>query len=690
MQTLPTGESPDLRPHPGRHPDPAETALAIDTETTGLNFKIPDTHFDNPDKYFDTPARPFIVTACDTNGNQYIWQWDVDPHTRRVKIQYGTDPQLRKIQQLASRYAVLVFHNAKFDLHALASVGLDFSDRLHRHGKTLPTIHDTLASAHVLDSVESHKLKTLSIKYLDILDTDEDILRQKVKEARAHAKTHGIPRGPCVASDYFLPKALFNSDVAATYAATDTVRTILLYLLHRTELTRQSLTDNYYRELDVLAATYIMETAGGIRIRPRVFSSERRRCNREHTTRYRDLQAQLQIWPNFNPDSYKQLSSALYGAFNLPVIQKTAKGQPSTDKFCINLLANATADITHVGTVRKAWRNLGFSCDSKGRMKRDQHHRMKKAAKFLESLLTYRSYSTAATYLNTYHKYQTSTAHVFNWIWANFNIWGTSTTRFSSSEPNMQNVGKESFVPLRNVFGPDSSHLWIAIDYNQVELRLMASASQDPTLLKILRDGLDRHQITADGLDIPRKQGKAINFAWQYGAGESKLSLMAGISAEDFLEAMRDTYPLVVAFMEKTIAQVKRRHRHEGFGYVKTLFGYRLSVPVNKAYIGTNSIIQGTAGDILKNSLIAATRYLQKNEIPPTDIRIVLTIHDEMVFEVRKTFDYTPHMIAIRDIMAAAGDPIGCPTPVEVSTITSSWAKPRRSIRLNQPSRSLT
>ena len=177
--------------------------------------------------------------------------------------------------------------------------------------------------------------------------------------------------------------------------------------------------------------------------------------------------------------------------------------------------------------------------------------------------------------------------------------------------------------------------------------------------------------MTADILNVPRRQAKNINFASQYGAADNKLSSMAGISASFFRESMAVLYPGVVSFMDDTSALAQRRYREERHAYVHTLFGYRLSVPVGKWYVATNYVIQGTAGDIGKNAMIDCQRYIDENDLTK-HLRIVLNVHDELVFEVHRSIP-KHHMTHLRDIMASQGDKIGCPTPVEVSRTSTNW-----------------
>lgn len=636
--------------------------LTLDTETTGLDFYNPDHHFDNPNVFFHHPARPFMVTACDHEGHTWIWEWAVDPYTRHVAV----NPQsIEEIRSLTLSYPLLVFHNSLFDILALSMIGLDLTDRWEH-------IHDTLPMSHILDSGEQHGLKPLAAKYLGILNTDEDILRQAVKEARNEAKARGVPRGPSVSTDYFLP-TYFGNHAVRDYAVQDAVRTALLFPLLLRELTKQRLLHFYERERRIIPVTYNMQRQG-LRVRPRILPE----THAKHAETTQHLRTRLAgiahkyHHPNFNPNSHPQLASLLHlhpSGFHLPVLYETDGGKPSTDKEAMETYENIAEDIATTRRIRTAWRNMGYTNPTP---KFSSIH-WKTVAGFYNALVDYRAYNVATSYLTAYLRYAQSTpGDRDQLIHASFNPWGTATTRFSCSDPNAQNVGKSARVPLRHVFGPPKDHVWYSLDYNQLELRLMAKASGDKTLLRILAEGQDRHQLTADALGVSRKQAKNINFAWQYGASDAKLSAMAGMDAEAFNAAMRKAYPGVVAFMENNISLVRQRYHQDGFGYVFTLFGYRLAVSINAPYKSTNYIIQGTAGDLCKMAMIAIDGYLTRQGLHDR-IQLILTIHDELVLQAHKSVPIDPYILDIAHMMSRQSDAINCPTPVNVSRATTHW-----------------
>jgi DNA polymerase-1 len=222
----------------------------------------------------------------------------------------------------------------------------------------------------------------------------------------------------------------------------------------------------------------------------------------------------------------------------------------------------------------------------------------------------------------------------------------TATGRLSSVEPNLQNIPIRSELgrSIRSAFVAPPGCSLVSADYSQIELRVLAHLSQDPVLLGAFRSGQDVHTRTAmevfgvgEGGVTPemRRRAKAVNFGVIYGQGESGLAKSLGIpraEAARFIEAYFDRYRGVREFMERVLDSART-----GEG-VRSLFGRRRLVPDitngNRAKrlaaerVAMNMPIQGTAADLLKRAMMA----LGQPVTPGT--RLVLTVHDELVFEV--------------------------------------------------------
>ena len=222
------------------------------------------------------------------------------------------------------------------------------------------------------------------------------------------------------------------------------------------------------------------------------------------------------------------------------------------------------------------------------------------------------------------------------------------TGRLSSTNPNMQNVpirtplGRE----IRGCFEAEDGSVLISADYSQIELRVLAQAAAEPALMEIFERGEDVHTATAsrvfsvDPADIDpgmRSKAKMINYGIVYGLSDYGLADRLNIpraEAKEFIDAYLERFPEVARFMAETIERAKEE------GYVKTLWGRRRQIPELRARnyqtrtlgerLAVNTVIQGTAADIIKLAMVRCHRALADS---PLSTRLLLTIHDELLFE---------------------------------------------------------
>jgi DNA polymerase-1 len=234
-------------------------------------------------------------------------------------------------------------------------------------------------------------------------------------------------------------------------------------------------------------------------------------------------------------------------------------------------------------------------------------------------------------------------------IHPSFSQTGTETGRLSCKDPNLQNipVRTEEGRRIRSAFIPKEGHRFLSADYSQIELVVLAHMADDPGLKKAFQDGVDVHRSTASLIfDIPlgevssdqRRIAKTINFGVMYGMGTHSLAKDLNIShseAKQFIDQYFQRYSGVQAFVEAT------RSRAEKDGYVTTLLGHvrtiteinsRSAVERAKAQrIAVNTVIQGTAADIMKLAMLRVSASLKEKGLKAT---LLLQIHDELVFEV--------------------------------------------------------
>ena len=233
-----------------------------------------------------------------------------------------------------------------------------------------------------------------------------------------------------------------------------------------------------------------------------------------------------------------------------------------------------------------------------------------------------------------------------------YNQTGSATGRFSSSNPNLQNIpirtelGRE----VRRAFVAPAGYVLLAVDYSQIELRVMAHISEDETLTEAFHRGLDIHQATAatvNGIEPEhvtyeqRNFAKRVNFGLMYGMGAFRLARDSDLTlaeAEDFISTYFERMPGVERYIKATKEYVWQH------GYTQTLYGRRRLYPAIKANgnrrstaaeerAAINMPIQGTAADILKQSMINLYDRLQHESY---DAAMILQVHDELVLEVKE------------------------------------------------------
>ena len=312
----------------------------------------------------------------------------------------------------------------------------------------------------------------------------------------------------------------------------------------------------------------------------------------------------------FNLSSPKQLQAILFEKMGLPVIKKTPSGTPSTNEEVLQELA------------------LDYPLP--------------------KLLLEYRGLAKLkSTYTDKLPKMvNAATGRVHT----SYHQSGTVTGRLSSSEPNLQNIPVRNSEGrrIRQAFVAKPGYKILAVDYSQIELRIMAHLSGDQALLDAFREGKDIHAATAAeilGLAIDdvtteqRRRAKAINFGLIYGMsafGLAKQLDMGRNEAQDYMNVYFERYPGVLEYMEST------RNSAAELGYVETLFGRRLYLPDIKARNGLrrkaaeraaiNAPMQGTAADIIKFAMIAVDEWVQQQ--PQGQVSLLMQVHDELVFEV--------------------------------------------------------
>ncbi len=294
-----------------------------------------------------------------------------------------------------------------------------------------------------------------------------------------------------------------------------------------------------------------------------------------------------------------------------------------------------------LGLARQRKTKTGYSTDAKTlESLRDRHP-------IVGHLLTHRELSKLmSTYLLALPQ---AVDPVTGRLHTTFHQTVAATGRLSSSDPNLQNIPVRTALgaQIRQCFTAEPGHLLVVADYSQIELHIMAHLSGEPALLEALARGEDIHNRTAaevfglspDQVDsVHRRYAKAVNFGIMYGISAFGLSQNLGIEREEaaaYIQKYFERLPRVKAFIEATIETARRQ------GYATTVFGRRRPIPelTSASFterslgerLAVNSVIQGSAADIIKVAMIHCFDRLQQ-EFPAS--RLVLQVHDELVIEV--------------------------------------------------------
>ena len=488
---------------------------------------------------------------------------------------------------------------------------------------------DTMLASYLIDATRSeHRLEDLALELVSYKAIpEEDVCGKGVKAV-------SIAEVPVEAVVDF---ACERADLAGQLAP-----------IFRAQLEKDDLAGVYQTlERPLIPVLVDVERAGVLVDGPALASQSKRL---EQELAQRTAQIYEAAGGEFNINSPKQLAEVLFDRMQLPVIKRTgASRAPSTAVDVLEELALAH----DLPRFILEWRAL-----------------MKLKGTYIDAL---------PQLVNP----DTGRVHTC------FNQAVAATGRLSSSDPNLQNIPIRTALgrEIRRAFIAEPGHVLISADYSQIEFRVLAHLSCEPVLVEAFREGADFHERTAvkifgqnSGRDAHelRAIAKMVNYALLYGKGAFTLSKDIGVTqraAQEFIDAYFAGFPRVRAFIDRTLEEARAT------SVVKTLYGRRRLVPELNSRNGqvrgaaervaVNLPIQGTAADIMKRAMIDVHAAL----VPYPDARMILTVHDELLFEVPegKADEYAA---IVRDRMQSAAT-LNVPLTVDVG-IGENWrdAKP--------------
>ncbi len=505
--------------------------------------------------------------------------------------------------------------NLKYDAHVLAN-----------HGIQLRGIaHDTMLQSYVLNSTATrHNMDDLAKHYLGV-DTIhyEDVAGKGAKQIG------------------FQEVAI---ETAAEYACEDADITLRLHQTLSQQLQQQASLWALYQDIEMPLVNVLTKIeANGVLIDSAMLDQQ----SLELANRMVGIEQQAHDLAGsaFNLGSPKQIQEILFERQNLPVLKKTPKGQPSTDESVLQELA------------------LDYPLP---KLIID-HRSMSKLKSTYTDKLPQQVNNKSGRVHTSYHQAVAATG------------------RLSSSDPNLQNIPirSEEGRKIRQAFIAAPGYKIVAADYSQIELRIMAHLSGDAGLLAAFSQGVDVHSATAaEVFDVPldsvtndlRRSAKAINFGLIYGMSAFGLAKQLGLprdKAQAYINLYFERYPGVKQYMDDIREQAKQN------GYVETLFGRRLYLPdinarnaAQRQYAertAINAPMQGTAADIIKLAMLACDQWLNDSGV---DAKMIMQVHDELVFEVAET-QLENCMAKIGEIMSNAAE-LHVPLLVEVG-VGENW-----------------
>ena len=529
-----------------------------------------------------------------------------------VPTQLNPEETLEKLRPLLEDNGKhKVGHNLKYDMHILAN-----------HGVLLQGCkHDTMLESYVLNSTASrHDMDSLAEKYLGKTTIHYEDVAGKGSKQKAFNKV-SIPE-------------------ATTYAAEDAEVTFALHQCLWPQLVDNTRLKKLYEEIEIPLLTVLSHMErNGVKIDADMLKQQSvKLLDQMHRI---EEQVYCAAGEQFNIGSPKQIQTILYDKLGLPVLAKTPKGQPSTAESVLQELS------------------LEFELP---RLILD-HRSLSKLKSTYTDKLPQQINKTTGRVHTSYHQAVAATG------------------RLSSSDPNLQNipVRTEEGRRIRQAFIAAPGYQLVAADYSQIELRIMAHLSGDKGLLAAFSGNLDIHKMTAaevfdteiNSVSVEqRRAAKAINFGLIYGMSAFGLARQLGIDrgqAKTYVDRYFDRYPGVKEYMDKIRALARET------GFVETIFGRRLYLPdinarnaARRQYAertAINAPMQGSAADIIKKAMISADTWLRNNKI---NAKLIMQVHDELVFEVEKN-EVDTLKKEIARIMSASAD-LAVPLIVDVGT----------------------
>ena len=541
--------------------------IAVDTETTTSPHLLDDNDIRDGSGYCQG-----VSLASRVPGLGIIFGYF--PFRHRYGSNLDSDALFKLKQKMEAYDGYLIFHNAKFDLVSLQTLGINYTGKFFCTLQIAHLLNEELPYSKSLDSCTKHYLKIEG--------------KRKSPEFEGMIKKLGWKN---------CPAELMNE-----YGAYDA------YLAY-------ALMEHFWPLMDERLRAYWEEKQ---KFYPVIISMERRGvrvdtelCQKMIVLGETMMDDIVEMLGDLNPGSPKDLKLLLIDQLKLPVVKKSKKtGAPSFDKFAME----------------EYERMLELRDDETAR-----------------HILEYRGWQKSVS--SNYRPY-CELLSMDGRLRPNYKLHGTKTGRMSCEKPNLQQIpritDKAWNGKMKSAFIPDPGYtLWEA-DYGQLELRLAAAYGKEEGLLQIFREGRDVFTEMSQQLGMARHTTKTLTYTIQYGGGINRISTVFGVSpakAEDIRENFYRTYPGFRAVNKLAQRQAANK------GTVRLWSGRsrHFLYPAEESHKAFNSVIQGGAADVVERTMVRLDATGCNND----DCRMLLQVHDSVIFEIREGLEEKYHPMII-------------------------------------------
>lgn len=662
--------------------------------------------------------------------SQVCWEWPVNPMTRTPIYDMNDLYEIvgwfyKQIVDMDGKSVVPIqwyLHNAKYDVRAIVKAIEACLNQIHQGSLPLTQIEedqvrlllqfksqvyeyldrcqDTLPMSHAINNLGSHGLKDQGIKFLNIPEDDKEILQGQVEACLVLARLLGWkvasaancplvdkPKDGWWIMDMWVPAAIrlwaktnlshllldtipqevnpyLTSDeewdtifnYCKKYCLTDCDRTRLLGEFFEVQLRKDGVYDAYLLNQRQLAVSYRMEEHGLPFLREEAKLEQQRLVSiaRQSEGKARLISGRS----NLNLNAPEQVAMVLASRFGIDIERTTKKGSLTVDKDELE--------------------ELYIDLDQRITMNGETH--LREVQEFvLYAMATKKCLKAANTDIAGYIE-KCLPENSYYVLHPNFNTTGTDTPRYSSSDPNGQNIQKGKGVlveaikrigfNLRKLFGPPPGRKWYAIDGKQLQVVIAAYTSGVPLLRRAVERGDDLHEFTQRKLaeilrqeynpddEAQRGLAKNCNFGYLFGAGEGKTDETAHFPG---------LYPRLVELFPEARDRIKSDIKFvKEFGFIWAGC-YRLYVPSEKPYSATVYKVQGLEAVIIKEAM----RVIHEGTVH-SDVCLFMTIHDEIIIDVPA--DDPPELLPwFVSCVEWAGMKYGIPVKADVKVITTNW-----------------